>query len=167
MRGSSGNYSDLNRVVEVDGVEELETYGEDYCNQFRGTDGLLFPPFMNKEADVWAYERSICLSLPIRPVKSSRFRGTPTYLYTADFGDVASDENLLCYCRTEDHCPMKGTFDLFNCIGVPIIVSLPHFYLADPKLLDDIGSGISPNKKEHMIFVHFETVSDIFFSSNF
>lgn len=158
MRGSK-NIFDLNRVVEVDGLEELELFEEDYCNEFRGTDGLLFPPFMNKKDKVWGYERSICLSLAVHPVKSTRFRGMPVYFYTTDFGDIANDEKLRCYCRSEDHCPIKGTYDLFNCIGVPIFLSLPHFYLADQKLLDDIASGINPRKKDHMIFVHFETVS--------
>lgn len=35
--------------------------------------------------------------------------------------------------------------------------SLPHFLNADPSLLDNID-GLSPNREEHAIFMHFETV---------
>lgn len=160
LRGSK-NVFDLNRVVEIDGKDEMEFYEEDYCNQYRGTDGYLFPPFMNKNDSVWVNERSVCLSLAIHPIKSSRFNGITTYTYSTDFGDIANDENLQCYCRAADHCPPKGTFDLFNCVGVPILISLPHFYLTDPKLLNDIGSGLKPDPKLHMIYVKFETVSYI------
>lgn len=51
-----------------------------------------------------------------------------------------------------------GTFDLFPCIGAPMFGSLPHFLNADPSLLDNI-EGLSPNREEHAIFMHFETVS--------
>lgn len=51
-----------------------------------------------------------------------------------------------------------GTFDLFPCTGAPMIASQPHFYGADPALLRHFESGISPNKEEHAIFMHFEMV---------
>lgn len=51
-----------------------------------------------------------------------------------------------------------GTFDMFPCTGVPMIASQPHFYGADPALVRHFESGISPNKEEHAIYMHFEMV---------
>lgn len=64
-----------------------------------------------------------------------------------------------CFCRDDDTCPPKGTIDLYRCGGIPMIASLPHFYLADPKLVEDIESGISPVKEKHEIAMLFELVS--------
>lgn len=40
-----------------------------------------------------------------------------------------------------------------------MIASQPHFYGADPALLRHFESGMHPNKEEHAIYMHFETVS--------
>lgn len=40
-----------------------------------------------------------------------------------------------------------------------MIASLPHFYLADPKLVENIESGINPVKDKHEISMLFEIVS--------
>lgn len=52
-----------------------------------------------------------------------------------------------------------GTFDLFPCVGAPMIGSQPHFYDCDPSLAENFASGIEPIKEKHAIFLHFETVN--------
>lgn len=47
---------------------------------------------------------------------------------------------------------------MFPCIGAPMMGSQPHFYGADPSLVDNFASGINPNKEKHAIFMHFEMV---------
>ena len=65
----------------------------------------------------------------------------------------------MCYCYdAPDNCPRAGTRDLFPCVGSPIVISLPHFYKADPELLAKIESGLNPNEKDHGIYIHFESV---------
>lgn len=64
-----------------------------------------------------------------------------------------------CFCRDDDTCPPKGTIDLYRCGGIPMIASLPHFYLGDPKLVEDIESGINPVKEKHELSMLFELVS--------
>lgn len=78
-------------------------------------------------------------------------------LYDLDLADPAN--NKKCFCRDEDTCPPKGTFDLFRCSGTPMFGSHPHFYGADPKLLEGIESGLNPNKEEHAISMLVEIVS--------
>lgn len=52
----------------------------------------------------------------------------------------------------------KGTMDLLPCVQVPITISLPHFYRADPSLLANVASGLKPNKKDHEFYISLEMV---------
>jgi hypothetical protein len=44
------------------------------------------------------------------------------------------------------------------CAGFPIGVSYPHFYEADPKLLEAVD-GSHPDKEKHETFFYIEPVS--------
>lgn len=48
--------------------------------------------------------------------------------------------------------------DLFPCVGSPLIASMPHFLHADPSLLENIASGLNPEKEKHIIYIDMETV---------
>lgn len=50
--------------------------------------------------------------------------------------------------------------DVFTCLNTPLIVSLPHFYDGDPKLLDAVESGLYPEKDKHEIFLDMEPVQN-------
>lgn len=136
----------------------MDYWDGDECNQYQGTDSTIFPPYMKKEQGIVAYEPSICRSLAAHYTEPSKYMGVPTLRYEMDLSGPANSQE--CFCRDPpDGCPPKGTFDLFRCVGSPLFGSLPHFYKADPKLVENFASGINPNKEEHDIYIHFEIVS--------
>lgn len=51
--------------------------------------------------------------------------------------------------------------DLFPCVEAPITVSLPHFLHADPSLLANVASGLSPNEEKHEFTMSIELVWNI------
>lgn len=92
----------------------------------------------------------------------SEYNGIPIHIYELDISDELNAKP--CFCRSKDSCPPKGAFDLFRCTGLPMIATLPHFYMAE-ELLNNVESGLKPEKEKHAIIVYLEHVS--FFSFNF
>lgn len=124
----------------------------------------------------------MCRSLMMSYKTQEKYNRIPAYRFELDFGDFSiflrvsgtfffflniswlfpntgNDVNgKSCFCRDVDECPPKGTIDLFRCNGSPMFISLPHFYLADPKLVKNIRSGLTPYEKSHESFILFELV---------
>lgn len=112
--------------------------------------------FASFPLDIVAFEPSICRSLAITYRSKAKYNGIPVHRYEADFNEEVNKKQ--CFCRDEGECPPAGTIDLFKCAGSPMFMSLPHFYLADKKLLENIESGLSPDKEKHGIYLMFEGV---------
>jgi len=49
-------------------------------------------------------------------------------------------------------------------IDAPVYLSFPHFYKADPKLLEDV-EGLSPDQEKHETFLKIQPVSTILFKN--
>lgn len=104
----------------------------------------------------FAFEPSICRALGATFKYKTKQSGLPVYHFELDMGEDLNVKE--CFCRDENTCPPRGTIDLFRCTGIPMIGSLPHFYLAED-LLNGIESGLNPNVDDHGIFMNFEIVS--------
>lgn len=159
------NVRDVGKVLEVDGETEMSAWDGETCNQIVGTDGLLLNPFQSKKEPLSMFIRPICASMHLSPARKASYRGIDTYVFTKEFEDF-SVNNLTCFCRRPNECPVRGTMDLFPCVQVPVTISLPHFYQADPSLLENIASGLKPVKEKHEFYINMELVGILrFFSS--
>lgn len=154
LRGKN-DPTEVGQVVEVDGKKKMSTWGSDEENEYKGTDGYFMPPFRTKDEPLWAFERMICVSMGLEYDQKTTIRGFPMPKFSKNLVDFASNK---AYCRKNGSCPIEGAIDLFNCMGVPIIATLPHFYDAHPSLLDNVKSGLEPNKKDHEIFAIIDLV---------
>lgn len=59
LRGIS-NHEELGRILEVDGKRQLDLWGTQECNTFKGTDGWIFPPLLTKETEIASYAADLC-----------------------------------------------------------------------------------------------------------
>ncbi|XP_031623145.1 sensory neuron membrane protein 1-like [Contarinia nasturtii] len=150
--------SDVGRVLEVDGNLEVDAWYSDEENQFKGTDGYFIPPFRSIDDEIWAFERALCISLNLQYKQKTYNRGAPLRTFGQNLDRFATNE---AYCRENGSCPIPGTLDLFNCIGVPIIATLPHFLDTHPSLLEHVQSGLKPNRKDHEIFASIDLKTGI------
>lgn len=153
------NLKNLAKVIKVNDEDEMETWATDECNQFSGTDGTKFPPGLSISDGVTAFVPGLCRSFRTTYQKPSSYVGIKTSRYTLDFGDPPNDETLHCYCDDPpEACPPKGSYSLQECMGVPLIVSLPHFLNADPALLAGV-IGLDPDDERHSTKIDFEQIS--------
>ncbi|KAJ8687763.1 hypothetical protein QAD02_023557 [Eretmocerus hayati] len=149
---------DVGKVVQVAGKPNISLWGNEYCDAFNGTDGTVFHPYFNRKGkeDILIYHPEFCRTLRCYYVSKSKIDGMKLLRYTLDFGlDVESDPTQKCFCYAPDKCPKKGAYDLFKCIGIPAVVTNPHFYNADPDYLNMVH-GLSPNEDKHMFVMDFE-----------
>ncbi|XP_012256013.2 scavenger receptor class B member 1-like [Athalia rosae] len=124
------------------------------CNRLQGaTEGTLLPPNLDKHAVFRVYRKAFCRTLPIEFVKEvTTESGLPGYEYSfaEDFLDPAdTNPDNECYCRKMKKCLKKGLSDMTPCYyNVPAAISLPHFYKADPSLVEAV-EGLNPNEEKH------------------
>lgn len=83
------NVHDLGSVIEFNEEEMLDVWDGDECNEIRGTESSIFPPFMTKEQGIWAFEAGICRSMKAEYDRPTKYRGIPTLRYHLDLGDIA------------------------------------------------------------------------------
>lgn len=146
------------QVLEIDGESELKIWGDGgRCNRIEGTDGLLFTPLQSKKEPLKFFVPQICSSLHLKYEQPASYRGVDIHKFINEFENFSAN-NLTCFCRKPDRCPPQGTMDLSPCVKVPVTISAPHFYHADPSLLTNIASGLEPNKKKHEFFISLELV---------
>lgn len=153
---------ELGKIVELDGKDKMKTWKTDKCNEYRGTDGLIFPPFQTIDQPVTFFIKQLCWNIDLKYHEKTYVRGIRMRSFKYEIGNIAKDEERHCFCRRPDHCPINGTIDLMPCVQVPITASLPHFLHADPSLLKNIASGVEPNEKNHSFMLNMELVKHLF-----
>nr|AFG73002.1 sensory neuron membrane protein 1 [Cnaphalocrocis medinalis] len=151
------NVMDVGKVIAVDGKPEQDVW-KDKCNEYQGTDGTVFPPFLTEKDNLESFSGDLCRSFKPWYQKKTSYRGIKTNRYVANIGDFANDPDMQCFCDTPDTCPPKGVMDLMKCMKAPMYASLPHFLDSDPNLLKHV-KGLSPDANEHGIEIDFEPIS--------
>ncbi|KAL6438347.1 hypothetical protein ACFW04_004481 [Cataglyphis niger] len=77
--------------------------------------------------------------------------------YSDNDPDVINMGN--CYCNGE--CTPSGLLNITSCrYGAPVFMSLPHFYKADPAVLDAV-EGLRPNAMDHSFSITLEPTTGI------
>ncbi|XP_044748496.1 sensory neuron membrane protein 1-like isoform X2 [Coccinella septempunctata] len=145
----------LGLIIEYDGKKQMDVWSTKECNKFGGTDGTIFPPFLKKEEGLESFSSDLCRSLVAKYEDAMKYDGIPVWRYTASLGDMSKNADEKCFCPTNQTCLKKGMMDLFKCIGVPIYVSLPHFYDCDESYLGEVD-GLHPSMEHHSIQIYFE-----------
>ncbi|OXU28391.1 hypothetical protein TSAR_008997 [Trichomalopsis sarcophagae] len=142
-------------INRLNGMDKLPYWSDAPCNSIRASEGSFFPPRDQTGEDIInVYDKDLCRVLPLKYRGPTEKTGIKADLYTpADtVFDPPSEEtpDNECFCPDDpDSCPPKGLQNISPCqYSAPVYLSFPHFYKADPKLLDAV-SGLKPVPKLH------------------
>lgn len=174
MYGKNSTSSDI--VTVFTGVDDVAQYGiidkyngrshlshwtEESCNRLNGTDGSIFPPHITKNTTLHVFEKDLCRLLPLKFEKEVETKDNVMgYRFTPDvnvFASVDRNPENMCFCPAGPPCAPNGLFNVSLCqYDSPILLSFPHFYLADDSLRTAV-EGISPPEKEkHQLFIDIQ-----------
>nr|XP_020480783.1 scavenger receptor class B member 1 isoform X1 [Monopterus albus] len=154
---------DIRKVHKVDswnGLTNLKYWRTPQCNMINGTAGQLWPPFITKERTLPFYSPDACRSLEFVYQRSGTFKGIPLYRYVAPKTMFANGTE---YAPNEGFCPCRqsGLLNVSSCrYNSPVFISQPHFFNADPVLLDYVR-GLHPSEEEHGLFIDIHPLSGV------
>jgi len=119
------------------------------CNKIQGTDGSVFPPLLGKSSVLKIYNKDMCRSLPLEFNQMVTHFNMETFRFTPSKTAFSSSDSS-CFCPPGvSGCAPEGLFNVSACHGgSPMLLSWPHFYNADPKLLENID-GLKPEQEKH------------------
>nr|QIJ45702.1 sensory neuron membrane protein [Glyphodes pyloalis] len=157
VRRGVKNVMDVGKVIAVDGKTEQNVW-KDQCDDYVGTDGTVFPPFLTEKDNLESFSSDLCRSFKPWYQKKTSYRGIKTNRYVANIGDFANEPDKQCFCDTPETCPPKGFMDLTKCLKAPMFASLPHFLDCDPEQQKQV-KGLNPDVNEHGIEIDFEPIS--------
>uniref|UniRef100_A0A3P8VGW3 Scavenger receptor class B member 1 n=1 Tax=Cynoglossus semilaevis TaxID=244447 RepID=A0A3P8VGW3_CYNSE len=146
------NIRNVHKVDSWNGLTELSYWRTPQCNKINGTAGQMWPPFMTKETTLPFYSPDACRSLELVYQRPGVMKGIPLYRYVAPKTMFANGTD---YEPNEGFCPCRqsGLLNVSSCRqNSPVFISHPHFFNADPVLLDYVH-GLSPNEEEHGLFI--------------
>ncbi|XP_030625032.1 scavenger receptor class B member 1 [Chanos chanos] len=152
---------DIRNVHKVDswnGLKKVNYWRTEQCNMINGTAGQMWPPFMTPESTLPFYSPDACRSMELVYQRPGVMRGIPVYRFVAPKTLFANGSD---YAPNEGFCPCResGLLNVSTCRhNSPVFISHPHFYNADPVLLNTVN-GLSPNERDHGLFIdiHPET----------
>jgi len=143
------------------------------CKDIVGTDGSMYPPFMNKEDDLWLFNSDLCRSIWLSFEDEVDMKGINTYQFSVP-GKVLnmSNPDNFCYCPGVEKCAVEvegedrwdmsacthckdGMLNIMGCRGAPVVMSTPHFLDGDTSLSADI-EGMNPDPVLHKTYLNIE-----------
>ncbi|XP_056288335.1 scavenger receptor class B member 1 [Pseudoliparis swirei] len=154
---------DIRKVHMVDswnGLTKLSNWKSPQCNMINGTAGQMWPPFMSRESTLPFYSPDACRSLELVYQRDGVMKGIPLFRFVAPTTMFA---NGLDYPPNEGFCPCRqsGLLNVSSCRhNSPVFISHPHFYNADPVLLDFV-LGLKPTEEEHGLFIDIHPLTGI------
>nr|QHR83074.1 sensory neuron membrane protein 1 [Ceracris nigricornis] len=151
------NIDELGRVVAFNGENKLATWRGDPCNDLRGTDSTIFPPFITPNDTIHIFAHDICRSMHADFEREQQVSGVRGLRFVASGSLLRQGGPNACTCP-DGRCLPTGAISVRECFRAPIAVSYPHFYQASPEYLQ-YAEGLSPSKDLHETFVVIEPES--------
>lgn len=151
--------SKFGRIQFVDHTSKTNAF-EGECNNLYGSTGEFHPMGQTRENPISLLTADMCRTMELDYEQDIDVRGLNAYKYVAGkrtFDNGTKYPEMACYCNGD--CLPSGVFNLTNCrYGSPVLMSLPHYYNADPYYINQV-EGLHPSRDKHEFFIALEPVS--------
>ncbi|XP_008558035.1 scavenger receptor class B member 1 isoform X1 [Microplitis demolitor] len=153
--------SDITKYGMMDrwnGKDGFKHWTTDECDNVLGGDGSIFPPHINKNSKLKVFDKDLCRTLPLVFKEEVMAEGdVPGFRFVPPKDVFAAADRITsqqCYCPAGPPCAPEGTFNVSRCqYDSPVLLSFPHFYLADPALREAVIGISPPDEEKHQFFI--------------
>ena len=155
------------------------------CHDIYGSDGTMFPPFVEKEESKWLFVSELCRSIwldfdtevEVEDIEAYRYRppidvfkmtNPNNYCYCPEFESCAfAEEDKDVWNATDcyDYCK-DGFIKVGQCYGgLPLIMSAPHYWNVDENLSSQI-IGLEADRDKHDTYLDIEPITGVALSAH-
>ncbi|CAI9722449.1 membrane 2-like [Octopus vulgaris] len=162
IHSGTKDVNDLGIIKSWNGVSSLPYWNSPYCNMINGSDGTLFSPFKTKDSNIYIFSTDICRSvhatfdkkLTVHDIPVNRYTPPPDLFAT---GDIEPANKGFC----TPNCLPSGLLNVSKCHqDAPIVLSQPHFYQADPAVINNV-TGLKPDPEKHSTQLDIEPTTGL------
>ncbi|VDO15744.1 unnamed protein product [Rodentolepis nana] len=126
--------SKVGKILTFNGNRDLSVWNTPLANSINGSDGSLFPPFLDITSPVHVFSADLCRSLEFQTHENDRpvfINSVSTRKFTLSTNTFLSPDiypRNRGFCLDYPNCPKSGVLDMGSCIkNASIAISLPHF----------------------------------------
>lgn len=175
-----GEYTVHNGLLDINRFTKIEKWSDkskvnfwepgSFCNDINGTDGSQFNPGVKRTDVLYIFSSELCRSIYIEYEKDTEIRGINTLKFILPkrlflSPDRNPENGCFCLDKNEPLCGYDGIMDASPCKkGAPIVLSSPHFYNGDKRLLNGV-KGLNPDKKKHETYLNIEPNTGLVFDA--
>jgi len=182
MWTGEGNLQNVGQISRWQGEPDLSRFYPSPCSHLSGSAGEFFPPNRDKSS-VSYFTPDLCRTIFFNYKEETEVQGISGYKYWLDTGFIANstyNSSNVCYnphpdlvqqpkdqagndlpdIRPIEDAIVIGLYDgllnVTSCkFNAPSYVSFPHFYKADPALMEpfDPDSDFWPNEEQHESYI--------------
>lgn len=124
----------VGQIITFNGSRNLSVWNSPLANNINGSDGSLFPPFLENSHTVNVFSADLCRSLEFTARSTDKpvyINSVPTRKYTLSnrtFQSPDVNPDNRGFCLDYPNCPKSGILDMRSCLkNASIAISLPHF----------------------------------------
>jgi len=108
-------------IVSFNGMTKHDSWGDLKCDAISGTDGTIFPPFVDESRTLDIYYPDVCRTIQMDYATTGEFMGLSTLKFTFApnvFGSLKKFPENKCYCKDNfEWCEKGGLMALGPCLG--------------------------------------------------
>ncbi|KAL3880575.1 hypothetical protein ACJMK2_032806 [Sinanodonta woodiana] len=140
------------------GLRNLSYWTTDQCNMINGTDGTIFPPFIDKSDVLYIFSTDICRSIYVTYDRDVTLKDIPMYRFVAPRSvfEIKNNSANKGFCTPPDNCLPDGLLNAENCkSGAPVVFSQPNFLDAEESVIKSVD-GIKPIREDHQTYIDLD-----------